>query len=93
MRILGLKPGIKKRKKYSSYQGEVGKIASNLIKRNFKADKPYTKLFTDVSEFNLNGYKLYLSPFIDGFNQEIVGFSIGKSPNMRLVMESLNQAI
>ena len=88
MRILGLKPGIKKRKKYSSYQGEVGKIASNLIKRNFKADKPYTKLFTDVSEFNLNGYKLYLSPFIDGFNQEIVGFSIGKSPNMRLVMES-----
>ena len=93
MRILGLKPGIKKRKKYSSYQGEVGKIASNLIKRNFKADKPYTKRFTDVSEFNLNGYKLYLSPFIDGFNQEIVGFSIGKSPNMRLVMESLNKAI
>ena len=91
--ILKIIPAIKKRKKYSSYQGEVGKIASNLIKRNFKADKPYTKLFTDVSEFNLNGYKLYLSPFIDGFNQEIVGFSIGKSPNMRLVMESLNQAI
>ncbi|AST57760.1 transposase [Thermoanaerobacterium thermosaccharolyticum] len=27
-------------KKYHSYRGEVGEVAPNILKRNFKADKP-----------------------------------------------------
>lgn len=49
-------------KKYRSYKGEVGKIAPNLLNRNFKAEKPNQKWVTDVTEFNLFGQKLYLSP-------------------------------
>ena len=40
-----------RKSKYRSYKGEVGKIADNLLKRNFTAEKPFEKLTTDVTEF------------------------------------------
>ena len=44
-------------KKYRSYKGEVGKIAPNLLDRNFHAERPNQKWVTDVTEFNLFGQK------------------------------------
>ena len=52
-------------KKYRSYKGEVGKIAPNLLNRDFHAEKPNQKWVTDVTEFSLFGEKLYLSPILD----------------------------
>ena len=49
-------------KKYRSYKGETGKIAPNLLNRDFHAEKPNQKWVTDVTEFSLFGEKLYLSP-------------------------------
>ena len=49
-------------KKYRSYRGEVGKIAPNLLNRDFHADRPNQKWVTDVTEFSLFGEKIYLSP-------------------------------
>ena len=40
-----------KKNKYKSYKGNVGKIAPNILNRQFKSDKPYEKLVTDVTEF------------------------------------------
>lgn len=37
---LGLKPLKRNKRKYSSYKGTIGKIADNLIERDFNADKP-----------------------------------------------------
>ena len=45
-------------KKYRSYKGEVGNIAPNLLKRDFRAEKPNQKWVTDVTEFSLFGEKL-----------------------------------
>lgn len=42
-------------KKYRSYKGEVGKIAPNLLNRDFHAEKPNQKWVTDVTEFSLFG--------------------------------------
>ncbi len=74
-------------KKYNSFRGEVGKIAPNLLQRNFKADKPNQKWVTDVTEFKLFGIKLYLSPIIDLFNGEIVAYNLSKHPNMDQVTD------
>ena len=55
-------------KKYRSYKGEVGKLAPNLLNRNFHAEKPNQKWVTDVTEFtefHLFGQKLYLSILLD----------------------------
>ena len=65
---LGLKPLKRNKRKYSSYKGTVGKIVDNLIKRDFNANKPNEKWYTDVTEFNLHGEKCYLSPILDGDN-------------------------
>ena len=89
---LGLKPLKRNKRKYSSYKGEVGKIADNLINRDFGADKPNQKWYTDVTEFNLRGEKLYLSPIIDGFNQEVKSFDISKSANLVQVNNMLDIA-
>lgn len=50
---LGLKPLKRNKRKYSSYKGTVGRIADNFIDREFEADKPNEKWYTDVTEFNL----------------------------------------
>lgn len=89
---LGLKPLKRNKRKYSSYKGTVGKIADNLIGRNFEADKPNEKWYTDVTEFNLRGEKIYLSPIIDGFNQEVKSHNISKSPNLEQINNMLDIA-
>ena len=89
---LGLKPLKRNKRKYSSYKGTVGKIADNLINRDFEADKPNKKWYTDVTEFNLRGEKIYLSPIIDGFNQEVKSYDISKSPNLEQIDRMLNIA-
>lgn len=40
-------------KKYRFYKGEIGKIAPNLLNRDFSATKPNEKCVTDVTEFSL----------------------------------------
>ena len=89
---LGLKPLKRNKRKYSSYKGTVGKIADNIIKRNFTANKPNEKWYTDVTEFNLRGEKCYLSPILDGFNGEIISYNTSKSPNLAQIDDMLNKA-
>lgn len=88
---LGLKPLKRNKRKYSSYKGTVGKIADNYIKREFYADKPNKKWYTDVTEFNLRGEKIYLSPILDGFNGEIIAYNTSKSPNLEQINDMLNK--
>jgi transposase InsO family protein len=90
MKVLGLKGKQSKNEKYHSYKGEVGKIADNLLKRNFKAEKPFEKLTTDVTQFKVGDEKVYLSPVMDLFNREIVSYSISLSPNLEQIREMLN---
>lgn len=79
-------------KKYRSYRGDVGKVAPNILERNFKADKPNQKWVTDITEFSLFGQKLYLSPILDLYSQDIVSYGISKRPNFSLVTEMLEGA-
>ena len=89
---LGLKPLKRNKRKYSSYKGTVGKISDNYIKRDFNADKPNQKWYTDVTEFNLRGEKIYLSPILDGFNGEVISYNTSKSPNLKQIDDMLNKA-
>ena len=94
MNVLGLSARIRRKRKYSSYQGEIGKKADNLIQRQFEATKPMEKCYTDVTEFAIpaSSQKLYLSPVLDGFNSEIIAYNLSTSPNLDQVEAMLNQA-
>lgn len=90
MNSLGLKGKQRKNDKYHSYKGKVGKIADNLLKRDFNAEKPFEKLTTDVTQFKVCNEKVYLSPVMDLYNREIVSYSISLSPNLQQVRDMLN---
>ncbi len=81
-----------RKKKYHSYRGEVGKIAHNLLNRDFQAVRPFTKWTTDITEFKILGQKLYLSPIMDLFNREIISYNLSKSPNFHQITEMLRSA-
>ncbi|MEE1245620.1 MAG: IS3 family transposase [Acutalibacteraceae bacterium] len=90
MKQLSLKGKQRKNDKYHSYKGNVGKVADNLLKRDFYAEKPFEKITTDVTQFNVCDEKVYLSPVLDLFNNEVVSYSISTSPNLEQVREMLN---
>ncbi|WP_242967397.1 IS3 family transposase [Fastidiosipila sanguinis] len=92
----------RKSRKYSSYKGKVGTVAPNRIRRRFNTCIPHQKITTDTTEFkyyeiNAKGQmtmrKLYLDPFMDMCNGEIISYGIDKKPSAKNVMDALEQAI
>ena len=88
---LGLKAKCKKRH-YHSYKGEVGRIAPNVLERDFTAEAPNQKWTTDVTQVCINDKKLYLSPILDMFNGEIISYSTSSSPDLLMVTSMLKKA-
>lgn len=82
-----------KRKKYSSYKGEITPAVPNVIERDFHAEQPNMKWLTDITEFHIPAGKIYLSPIIDCFDGLPVSWTIGTSPNAELVNTMLDNAI
>ncbi|GHV44230.1 transposase [Clostridia bacterium] len=79
-------------KKYHSYKGEVGKIAPNLLERDFEATAPNQKWVTDVTEFSLFGQKLYLSPILDLYSRDVVSYTIFEHPVLSMVTSMTDKA-
>jgi transposase InsO family protein len=88
---LGLKSTVRP-KRYQSDKGGIGKVARNLLERDFVAKAPNQKWVTDVTEFNIKGEKVYLSPILDLYNQEIVSYEIADRPQISSVMQMLKSA-
>jgi len=80
-------------KKYRSHKGEVGQAAANVLQRQFQAQAANQKWVTDVTEFNVAGEKLYLSPVMDLYNGEIVAFETARRPVFKLVSSMLQKAL
>lgn len=83
----------KKKRKYSSYKGEISPAVENVVARDFHADTPNTKWLTDLTEFHIPAGKVYLSPIIDCFDGMAVSWTIGTSPDAELVNTMLDDAI
>ena len=79
-------------KKYRSYKGEIGKIAPNLLERDFSTTHPDQKWVTDVTEFSLFGQKFYLSPILDLYSGDIVSYTICDRPALSMVTDMLKLA-
>ena len=86
--LMGKRP----KEKYHSYKGEVGKIADNLINRDFGTTAPLQKWTTDVSQFNFTWGKCYISPILDMNTNEIISYDLSMSPNMEQIHRMLEKA-
>ncbi len=82
-----------KKIKYRSYIGEVGKIAKNILSRDFDTTAPYQKLGTDITQFIAKYGKLYLSPIIDFHTREILAYDLSEHPNFDQIKRMLNSLI
>lgn len=92
----------RKSRKYCSYKGKIGKVAPNRLNRRFNTNIPQQKITTDTSEFKYYEIddkgrmvikKLYLDPFMDLYNREIISYSISPTPSAVGIMNALNEAI
>lgn len=84
--------GKRPKEKYHSYKGDVGKVADNIINRDFSTEKPLQKWTTDVSQFNLSWGKCYISPILDMNTNEIISYNLSTSPNMEQIKDMLHKA-
>ena len=91
MKALGIQCFVRA-KKYRSYKGTIGRICDNLLNRDFKATSPNQKWVTDVTEFKVNGIKLYLSLIIDLFNGEVISYDLSRHPVFKQVTTMLSKA-
>lgn len=91
MHIMGL-AGKRPKEKYHSYKGKVGKVAENIVNRDFSTTAPLQKWTTDVSQFNFSWGKCYLSPILDMNTNEIVAYDLALSPNLEQISRMLEKA-
>ena len=92
----------RKSRKYSSYKGRIGKVAPNRLRRRFDTKIPHQKITTDTTEFKYYDVdskgrmmikKLYLYPFMDLCNREIISYGVSPTPSSKNIMNALNAAI
>ena len=68
-------------------------VKPNLLKRNFKADKPNQKWCTDITYLIYNKNRAYLSSIIDLYDKKIVAYVISRDNDNKLVIDTILQAI
>lgn len=87
---------------YHSYEGTVGLICRNRIRRRFTTNICHQKITTDTTELKyfigrpgqaVTVRSLYLTVFLDMYNSEIIVYRISEIPSQQLVLSGLNQAI
>lgn len=93
MKEEGLYVRLRRKKKYSSYCGEISPEVPNLLKRNFHASHPNEKWLTDITEFSIPAGKVYLSPIIDCLDGMPIAWTVGTSPTAELANTMLKQAL
>lgn len=99
MKKLGLRVTTfwRKSRKYNSYRRTVGKVAKNKLHRRFHTSIPHQKITTDTTEFKYYDKgiqkKLYLNPFLDLFNSEVLSYTLSKQPTYSAISSALTQAL
>lgn len=80
-----------RRKKYRNYSTVTHRY-SNLLNRDFKADRPNQKWVTDISYIHTKQGVLYLSVIRDLYDNSIVAYKTGTKQNINLVLSTIRAA-
>ena len=83
----------RRKRKYSSYVGELTPAVDNLVNGDFHADRPDELWLTDITEFAASDAKVYLSPVVDCFDGMVVSWSTSRHPDGTLVSDMLERAV
>ena len=93
LRNAGLKARNGKQFMYrSKYEARIN-LADNLLKRNFKAERPNQKWVTDMTYIWVNGKWLYLVAVMDLYSRAIVGWSLDTKQTDELICNAMQMAL
>ena len=68
-------------------------MAEYILNRNFTTDAPNKVWDTDVTYLIFKGSRAYLSTIIDLYDRHVISYVISKRNDLKLVMDTLNQAL
>lgn len=63
--------------------------AENLLKQDFQAERPFTKLLTDVTQVQCRDGKLYISPIMDCFDGGILSLEMRDNMKKELCVDTV----
>lgn len=83
----------RKKRRYSSYEGEVSEAPANLLRddrggHRFRSNKPNELWITDAAEFRIPAGKAYLSPIVDCFDGMPPSWPVSTSPDAEMANSS-----
>jgi putative transposase len=93
MQTMGLRSLIRAKKRLRQPTGVSDVRVANVIERDFSTKALNQKWVTDITEFNVNGHKLYLSACMDLYNGEIISHRMARRPVFELVSQTLRAAL
>jgi len=88
MRKMGLTEHHRKPKSSTKYD-KLAKKSEDLLKRNFKSEKPNEKWVQDITEIPAKDGKLYVSGIFDCFDNFLVNLSMADNMRKELVISTL----
>ena len=92
MKKYGLLSEIRRRRKWMNLGQQVHKY-ENLLKRQFRADKPNVKWVTDISYIHTKEGVLYLSMIRDLYDNSIVAYKTSSRQTVNLVLDTIRLAM
>ena len=92
MKKYGLLSEIRRRRKWVNLSQQVHKY-ENLLKRQFRADRPNSKWVTDISYIQTKEGVLYLSMIRDLYDNSIVAYKTATQQTVNLVLDTIRLAM
>ena len=93
MNKYNLKPEYIKRIRPNNYKRIEENVKTNIVNRQFKANKENRIWCTDITYLIFGNKRCYLSTIIDLYDRKVVAYKISKLNNNQLVIDTLNEAI
>jgi putative transposase len=93
MRLRGLRAKQVRRYKATTKRNKKHRVAPNLLKRDFRADRPDHKWLTDITYIPTQEGWLYLAVILDLYNRGIVGWAMSERMTSALTIRALKMAI
>ncbi len=93
MRLERLRGCPKRRFRVTTQRDPSHAVARNLLKQNFSADAPNQRWASDITYISTHEGWLYLAVVMDLYSRRIVGWSMSRWMNRRIVLAALRMAI
>lgn len=93
MRQAGIRGVTRRKRRGTTVRGTEAQPAPDLVRRDFRAERPDTLWVADITYVPIRTGYLYLAVVLDAFSRRIVGWSMATHLRTELVLDALQMAL